>query len=268
MKKKIKKYNTKNLLKQLQQKEQEINQLKELLQQKDSEIEKLSTISQSVTQNLGNIDEILSMIVKITSELLNTKICSIMLVDEKKQELVIKATQSLDEMYKNKPNIKIGQSISGLAVKEFRPVAVLDVTKDPRYAYPEIAKKLGLVSMLAVPMFFQNKVIGVLNVYTSEEHMFTQSEINVLQMISNQAALAIGTNNLVEEIAKTKEELETRKLVDRAKGILMKRGFTEEEAHRFLQKKSMDTRKPIKEIANAIILSEEIQEILSEEIEE
>jgi len=248
------------LRKILEQKEIEINNLKEQLNQKINEIYKISTISQSVVQKLGDVDEILSTIVKITADMLNTKICSIMLVDEQKQELMIKATQSLDEEYKNKPNIKIGQSISGIAVKEFRPISVLDVTKDTRYAFPDIAKKMGLASMLAVPMFFQNKVIGVLNVYTSEPHEFTALEINILQTIANQSAVALGTSILIKEITKTKEELETRKLVERAKGIIMKlKGMSEEDAHRFLQKKSMDSKKPIKEIASAIIIAYEIE---------
>ncbi|MFQ3676187.1 MAG: GAF domain-containing protein [Endomicrobiia bacterium] len=261
MKKKVKSGMSQNKLKKiLEQKENEIHKLQEQLNHKVNEIYKISTISQSVVQKLGDVDEILTTIVKITAELLKTKICSIMLVDEQKQELIIKATQSLDEEYKNKPNIKIGQSISGLAVKEFRPITVLDVTKDSRYAFPDIAKKMGLVSMLAVPMFFQNKVIGVLNVYTSEQHEFTSLEINILQTIANQSAVALGTSSLINEITKTKEELETRKLVERAKGIIMKiKGMTEEDAHRFLQKKSMDSKKPLKEIASAIILAYEIE---------
>jgi signal transduction protein with GAF and PtsI domain len=256
----IKKISLTKLKKILTQKDEEIALLKKQLNNKIDEINKISTISQSVVQKLGNIDEILDTIVKITAELLNTKICSIMLLDDKKGELVIKATQSLDEEYKNKPNIKIGQSISGLAVKEFRPITVLDVTKDPRYAFPEIAKKIGLVSLLAVPMFFQNKVIGVVNVYTSTPHEFSSLEINILQTIANQSAIAIATSNLINEVTKTKEELETRKLVERAKGILMKnKGMSEEEAHRFLQKKSMDTQKPIKEIASAIIIAYDVE---------
>ncbi len=249
-----------SLLKVLEQKEKEIANLQDQLNQKINEIYKISTISQFVVQKLGNVDEILDSIVKITADLLNTKICSIMLVDEQKQELQIKATQSLDEEYKNKPNIKIGQSISGLAVKDFRPISVLDVTKDSQYAFPDIAKKMGLVSMLAVPMFFQNKVIGVLNVYTSQQHEFTPLEINILQTMANQSAVAIGTSGLIKEITKTKEELETRKLVERAKGIIMKiKGMSEEDAHRFLQKKSMDTKKPLKEIASAIVIAYDIE---------
>lgn len=219
------------------------------------EIETLSLISSTIVSSKF-LDDILSQIVKLTADMFGSKICSIMLLDEKKDELVIKATQSLSEKYKNKPPVKVGGSISGIAVKEKQPVFVLDVKKDPRYMFPSIAEEEGLCSMLAVPMIVKDKVIGVLNVYTTTEYEFTKEEIDVLQTIANHAALAIENARLFEELVMTKDTLETKKLVDRAKSLLMKhRNFTEEQAHRFLQKKSMDLRKPIKEIAQAIIFT-------------
>lgn len=219
------------------------------------ELETLSLISSTIVSSKF-LDDILSQIVKLTADMFGSKICSIMLLDEKKGELVIKATQSLSEKYKNKPPVKVGSSISGLAVKEKKPIFVIDVKKDPKYMYPNIAEEEGLCSMLAVPMIVKDKVIGVLNIYTSTEYEFSKEEIDILQTIANQAALAIENTRLFEELIVTKESLETKKLVDRAKALLIKhKGFSEEEAHRFLQKKSMDLRKPIKEIAQAIILT-------------
>lgn len=219
------------------------------------EVEALSLISSSIVSG-QYLDDILSQIVKITADMFNSKICSIMLLDEKKDELVIKATQSLSEIYKNKPPVKVGSSISGLAVKEKKPIYVLDVKTDPRYMYPEIAKKEGLCSMLAVPMIVKDKVIGVVNIYTAEPYEFKEEEIKIIQTIAGQAALAIENTRLFEELVITKESLDTRKLVDRAKALLIKyKNLSEEEAHKFLQKKSMDLRKSLKEVASAIILA-------------
>jgi len=66
----------------------------------------------------------------------------------------------------------------------------------------------------------------------------------------------IEISNLRDEVAALKENLETRKLVDRAKGLLMKQGLTEPEAHRKMQKLAMDKRKSLKEVAEAILLME------------
>ena len=62
----------------------------------------------------------------------------------------------------------MGQSISGRVVKEKRPITVLDVTKEPGFMYPDIAKKEGLVSMLCVPMMIKDRVIGVINCLHAE----------------------------------------------------------------------------------------------------
>jgi GAF domain-containing protein len=183
-----------------------------------------------------------------------------MLLDEKKQELIITATQSLSDEYKSKANIKVGQSVSGKAVLEKKPVTISDVTTDPDYMYPAIAKKEGIVSMLAVPMMVKDKVVGVVNSYTDHKHKFSNEEINLLQAIANQSAVAIENTRLNQEIIDSKEELETRKIIDRAKGILMKEhGVTEEEAYKKLRRKSMDMRKSMRELAEAVIMTDDMK---------
>ena len=183
-----------------------------------------------------------------------------MLLDNKKQELFIAATQSLSEEYTKKPNLKVGQSISGKVIKEKRPITVLDVTREPGYMYPEIAKREGIVSMLSVPMMIKERVIGVINSYTSYEHKFTDEEVKILQAIANQAAVAIESTNLTQELIATKQALETRKLVERAKGLLMKElSLSEDEAYKLINKKAMDTRKTMREVAEAIILFMEVR---------
>jgi len=225
---------------------------------KAEQLDVLSEISQTIVSN-RYLKEILQLIVTMTAQVMNSKICSIMLLDEKKQELVITASQSLSQEYLNKPNLKVGQSISGKVVKEKKPITVLDVTKEPGYMYPEIAKKEGLVSMLSVPMMIKERIIGVINSYTSEEHIFTEEEIEILQAIANQSAVAIESTNLTQQILEAKDALETRKLVERAKGILMKQlNLSEEEAHKRIHRTSMDLRKPMREMAEAIILTAEM----------
>ena len=113
--------------------------------------------------------------------------------------------------------------------------------------------------MLCVPMAVKGRVIGVINCYTSKLHRFSETETNLLTSIANQAALAIENAELVIKSRLIQEELDTRKRLERAKGILMrKEHITEEEAYLRLQKYSMDKRKSMREVAEAIILMEEI----------
>ncbi len=223
------------------------------------QFDSLVKVSQSITSE-KYLDEILSLIVVVTAEMLNSKICSVMLLDPKGLELVIRATQSLSEEYRRKPNLKVGSSLIGEAVRNKKPLTVENVQSEERYYYRELAIKEGLTSMIAVPMIVREKVVGVLNVYTKAQHSFSRAEQDVLQMVANQAAVAVENTKLMEEAFKAKEALETRKLVERAKGALMSlHHLSEDQAYRMINKKSMDTCKSMKEIAESILLMADLQ---------
>jgi signal transduction protein with GAF and PtsI domain len=187
------------------------------MRRKAKQIETLSAVSRTISSN-RYIEEILHLIATMTAEMMNSKICSILLLDEQKQELEIAATQSLSEAYRSKPNLKVGQSIIGRAVKEKRPIAVPNVQREKDYMYPEIAKKEGLRSLLVVPMMVKDRVIGVINSYTSQEHSFSEEEIKVLQTVANQAAVAFENTMLLQRSMEMEGALERRKVGSAPKG--------------------------------------------------
>jgi signal transduction protein with GAF and PtsI domain len=229
------------------------------INRKAKQLDLLSEVSRTIVSDYY-LKEILQLIVTMTAQVMGSKICSIMLLDEKKQELVIAATQSLSQDYVSKPNLKVGQSVSGRVITEKRPITVLDVTQEPGYVFPQIAKKEGVVSMICVPMLIKDRIIGVINSYTQKEHKFTDEEIGILQAIANQAAVAIENTRLDQEILSAKEALETRKIVERAKGVLMKElSIGEDEAYKRIHRKSMDLRKSMREVAEAIIVASDIR---------
>ena len=222
-------------------------------------IEALSKVSQTITSNLY-LEDILKLIVMVTAQAMNSKICSLLLLDEEKNELVIRATQSVSEAYNKKPNIKLGEGIAGLVAQENKPIAVLDVREDSRYRNRKIAEKENLCSLLSIPLCVKGKVIGVLNSYTSVKHKFTKEEMNILTSVANQAAVVIENANLMMKSKMIEEELKTRKIVERAKGILMKsQGISEEEAYKKIQRQAMNTRRTMREIAEAILLAKELE---------
>ena len=153
-------------------------------------IEALSKVSQTITSDLF-LEDILKLIVMVTAEVMNSKICSLLLLDAERDELVIRATQSVSQAYNRKPNIKLGEGIAGLVAKNKQPMVVSDVKKDRRYLNRDIAEQENLCSLLSVPLCVKNRVIGVLNSYTSFRHKFTKEEIDILTAVANQAAVAI-----------------------------------------------------------------------------
>jgi two-component sensor histidine kinase len=161
-----------------------------------SHLSTLSEISRTITSDLY-LEEVLHLIVAMTADSMNFRICSVMLLDEDKRELVIKATQSESSDYVEKPNLKLGESVAGRAVSEGRPISVLDVRKTAGYRYPDVAKREGLCSLIAVPLNVKGKAIGVLNCYTAKPHVFTEEEIALLEALANHAAIAIENAKLM-----------------------------------------------------------------------
>lgn len=232
--------------------------LYEEMRRKALQVDTLSQVSETVSSN-RLIDDVFQLIVTMVAELMNSKICSIMLLDQEKGELRIVATQSLSEAYRRKPNLRLGQSISGRALQERRPMIVTDVTTERDYTYPDLARTEGLRSLLSVPMLVRGKAVGVINTYTSVPYQFSREETKILQAIANQAAIAIEHTTLLERSFEMQEALAVRKVVERAKGHLMRtRRLTEEEAFRLIQRQSMTMRKSMREVAEAILLAGEI----------
>ena len=217
-------------------------------------LEAISKVSRTITSNLY-LEDILKLIVTVTAEIMNSKICSLSLLDEKSKTLTLKATQSMSEAYNKKAPLRIGEGIAGKAALENKPQAVYDISKESEYKYKDIAKKEGLRSLLSVPLSVKGRVIGVLNNYTSNPHKFTNEEIDILTSVANQAAIVIENAELMVKTKVIQEELETRKSVEKAKGILMRdQGLSEDEAFKKIQRQSMDIRRSMREIAEAIIL--------------
>ncbi|MBU1006010.1 MAG: GAF and ANTAR domain-containing protein [Candidatus Omnitrophica bacterium] len=222
-------------------------------------ISALTKISKAISSDLY-LEDILKLIVTVTAEVMNSRICTLMLLDDKKQSVSIRATQSISEEYIKKEPLRKSEGVVWKVIETNKPVVVPNVLKDPRYKYKDIAEKEGLASLLCVPLAVKNRVIGVLNCYTSKPHKFSKTEINVLTSVANQAAIAIENTELMVMTKVIQEELETRKATERAKGILMRvEGLTEEEAFRKIQKYSMDHRKPMKEVAEAIVMMRDMR---------
>ncbi|MDD5166088.1 MAG: GAF and ANTAR domain-containing protein [Candidatus Omnitrophica bacterium] len=225
------------------------------------QIEALSKIANLITSGLY-LEELLRLVVNVTAEIMNSKISSLMLLDPDKKELVIRATQSISDAYNKKPNVKLGEGIAGIVARDNKPLCVLDVKEDSRYLNRDIAKKEGLCSLASVPLTVKGRVIGVLNCYTSKKHVFTKPELNVLTALANQAAVAIENAELGLRARSAEEALTTRKLIERAKDIFSQEAnILPSEAYRLMQKQSMDSRKTMREIAEAIILTKDLKKV-------
>jgi signal transduction protein with GAF and PtsI domain len=227
----------------------------------DNYIMALTDISRAITSDLY-LDDILKLIVMATAKVTGVEICSLWLVDDEENppKIRLKATQSISSEYVKDRSLDMNEGVVGTIVSEKKPLVIKNVIKDKLFKEKEMAAALGLVSMVGVPLQLKNKkVIGALNCFTSEMRNFTITEINMVTAVANQAAVAILNTELMVKTKVIKEELETRKLLDRAKEILMnRRDMKSDDAFKWIRKRSMDTRKTIRQIAEAILISEDL----------
>ena len=227
----------------------------------DAYIKALTDISQAITSDLY-LEDLLKLIVMVTARVTGADICSLWLIDETVAPAVIrlKATQAIAPEYVKDRSLKLDEGVVGYVVTHQKPLTIKNVLRNRRFKEKDMARQLGLVSMVGVPLKYkEDKVIGVLNCFTSQPHDFSKIDVNLLTAVANQAAVAILNTELMVQTKVIQEELESRKKVERAKEILMHRKKIKgDAAYRWLQKHSMDTRKSIRQVAEAVILSEQI----------
>jgi signal transduction protein with GAF and PtsI domain len=221
----------------------------------------LMNISQAITSDLY-LEDILKLIVMVTARVMNVEICSLWLVDETATPPImrLKATQAIEPAYVKDRRLGLSEGVVGWVFSHQRPLQIENVLKDERFKEKQMARRMGLVSMLGVPLRANaDRVCGVLNCFTSQPYRFSEDEINLITTVANQATVAILNTELMVQTRVIQEELETRKLTERAKEVLMRRRqLSGAEAYRWIQKRSMDTRKSMRWVAEAILLSEEL----------
>lgn len=155
----------------------------------------LSEVSKTIATS-PYIEEILQLLVNVTAQQFNYRVCTVRLLDEARGELVLRATQAPAKAYQRKRAIKLGESIAGRAIDENRPVIVRDVQIEADYIGHDLAVEQGLRSMICVPLTLQDKPVGVLSCYTSEVREFPPDEIKALETLAKQAAVSIEHSKL------------------------------------------------------------------------
>jgi len=136
-----------------------------------------------------NPEEVVLMTVENVKTALDVKGCSVFLINRKTDELEVAASFGLSDEYINKGPVSALRSIAQSL--EEGPLAIYDVSDDPRLQYPDAAKKEGIVSILSVPIVAAGKVIGALRIYTSEHWEFTLEDVNFVQAMAQIAGMAI-----------------------------------------------------------------------------
>lgn len=224
----------------------------------DQELSFLYRVAQTVYSL--EIEELLREIVLVATEVAGADSCLIYLVDTKTGDLVLRASKNPHPDLLSRITMKLGEGITGWVAQEQKPVAIPSgACNDARFKLFRSLPEDSFEAFLSVPIVNKRGVVGVINVQHAKQHVHTPTEIHLLTATGKLVGGAVENALLVEETLMLKETLELRKLVEKAKGILMRQQMIrEEEAYRLMQRQSMERRRSLREIAEAILLAESL----------
>ena len=168
--------------------------------------ESLASVSRTINSTL-NLDEALRAITREACELMRARMCSLILIDETREWLDLRASFGAGDAYINKPRLSAEDSLIGVVVRRKKPLQVANVQTDTRYQNVELARREGLVSLLSVPLIFAGHSIGALSVYTARPYSFSNEEIKILSALAELSAIAIEKARLYERVVDVEEQL-------------------------------------------------------------
>ncbi|HEY8671698.1 MAG TPA: GAF and ANTAR domain-containing protein [Terriglobales bacterium] len=176
-------------------------------------------------------------------------------------DLVLRASKNPHQELLDHLKLRIGQGITGWVAEHREPVAVpREAFKDPRFQQFNELPEDRYEAFLSVPLLSRGRVVGVMNLQHREPHMFSPRDVRLLSTMGFLAGAEIEVARLESRNSDLSQQLETRKLVERAKGILQRDlGLTEEQAYLTIQRQSRQKRKTMKEVAEAIVLSDDVK---------
>jgi signal transduction histidine kinase len=168
--------------------------------------ESLTSVSRTINSTL-NLGDALSVITREACALMQAKMCSLMLLDESREWLDLRASFGAGTAYVNRPRLSVEESLLGIVLRRKKPLQVENVQVSRRYQSVEVARQEGLVALLSVPLLFGGQAIGTLSVYTGRPYNFSNEEVHILSALAELSAIAIEKARLYERVMDVEEQL-------------------------------------------------------------
>lgn len=205
------------------------------------------------------LHEVLEQIIQMVTVGMQCDSCFIYVLD--KENLVLRASKNPHSDVIDQLAISMGQGVTGWVAKHRQAVSIpAKAWTDPRFANFVNLPEDRFEAFLSVPILCRGKLVGVINVQHSEPHHHSRREIRLITLIGYLVGAEIEMARMEYEKAQLADQLENRKIMERAKGLLQRElNIDEESAYLMLQKQSRQKRKPLREIAEAVILLEDLK---------
>lgn len=221
-------------------------------------------VLQEISTSLASSDPlhvVLARIVALVSSVIPCDSCFLYTVEGDK--LILRASRNPHAEEVDQLRMSVGQGVTGWVAEHREPVAIPErASSDPRFAAFVNLPEDRFEAMLCVPVVCANRVVGVLNVQHRKPYIHTELQVRLVATIGILVGAEIERARLETENSELANRLETRKVVDKAKGILQRDlNLSEDEAYRAMQRESRQRRKSMREIADAILLSDNLRRV-------
>jgi uroporphyrinogen-III synthase len=202
---------------------------------------------------------VLGSIVDFVTTVIPCDSCFIYVMEQEK--LVLRASKNPHADLVDHLGMSLGQGITGWVAEHREPVAIASgASNDPRFVMFRNLPEDDFEAILCTPILCASKVVGVINLQHQMSYQHTANEIRLLSMLGFLVGAEIERTRLETENLQLAGRLETRKAVDRAKGILQRDlAMSEDEAYRTMQRESRQRRISMREIADAIVLGDDLK---------
>ncbi|GAC1701335.1 MAG: hypothetical protein NVS9B4_04420 [Candidatus Acidiferrum sp.] len=200
--------------------------------------------------------EVLERIVDFSTSVVKCDSCFVYVLEG--DELILRASKNPHPAELDQLSLRLGEGITGWVAKNRQPVAVArNAFHDPRFQFFNELPEDRYEAFLSVPVLCRERLVGVINLQHREPHSYTKREIRLISTVGFLVGAEIEGVRLEEKNSQLSEELKTRKIIDRAKGVLQRElQLSEHEAYFTLRRQSRQLRKSMKEIAEGIVNEE------------
>ncbi len=232
--------------------------MENLIAFEDSSVDLLHEIGGQLA-TAGGFHEVLDRVVEFASALVKCDSCLIYVLEG--DNLVLRASKNAHPDIVDRLKLRVGQGITGWVAAHNEPVAISErAALDPRFQFFHELPEDTYEAFLSVPLMCRGRVVGTINLQHRLPHVHKRKEIRLISAIGFLVGAEIELARMEEANSHLADQLQTRKVVERAKGILQRElGLSEEQSYLALQQQSRQKRKAMREIAEAIILGYEVR---------
>jgi FixJ family two-component response regulator len=205
------------------------------------------------------LHQVLNEVVEFVAAIVECDSCMVYVLEN--DELVLRATKNPHPEVTGRLKMRVGEDITGWVAEHREPVVVAhSAHEDPRFKLFNELPDDRFEAFLSVPLVSGGRLVGVINLQNQASHQFSKHEVSLVATIGFLVGAEVERARLEGEKSELSDKLETRKLVERAKGILQRElKIGEEDAYRTMQRESRQRRKSMKEISESIILNDDLK---------